>query len=186
LTDVDTVVFRNPATASEAMVLPRSPRAVLALEGAWNVTFQQGRGAPAGTTLPKLQPLNENADAGIRHFAGVATYAKDFAAPKGWKAGQPLWLNLGELREVAQVAVNGKDVGTAWHAPYRLDVSGAVKAGKNHIEVRVANLWINRLIGDAQKGAQKVAFTTMPTYRADAPLRASGLIGPVVLEAAAK
>lgn len=180
------VVFRKPATASEAFVLPRTPRAALALDGAWNVTFQQGRGAPASATLPKLQPLNENADAGIRHFAGVATYAKDFAAPKGWKAGQPLWLNLGDLREVAQVAVNGKDVGTAWHAPYRLDVSGAVKAGKNHIEVRVANLWINRLIGDAQKGAQKVAFTTMPTYRADAPLRASGLIGPVVLEAVGK
>ena len=121
-----------------------------------------------------------------RYLSEMKREALQAIAPKGWKAGQPLWLNLGDLREVAQVAVNGKDVGTAWHAPYRLDVSGAVKAGKNHIEVRVANLWINRLIGDAQKGAQKVAFTTMPTYRADAPLRASGLIGPVVLEAVGK
>ena len=70
-----------------------------------------GRGAPANAVLPKLQPLNENTDTGIAHFSGVATYAKDFAAPKGWKAGQPLWLNLGDLREVAQVSVNGKDVG---------------------------------------------------------------------------
>jgi hypothetical protein len=87
---------------------------------------------------------------------------------------------------VAQVTINGKLVGTSWHAPFRLDVSDAVKAGRNHIEVQVANLWVNRLIGDAQPGAQKVTFTTLPTYRAAAPLRPSGLIGPVVLEGAGK
>jgi len=180
------VVFRKPAVADGLAIKKLVPSALETLDGAWNVAFQPGRGAPAGTVLPKLQPLNENADAGISHFSGVATYARDFAAPKGWKPGQPLWLNLGDLREVAQVSVNGKDVGMVWHAPYRVDLSGAVKPGKNHIEVRVANLWINRLIGDKQPGAQKVTFTTMPTYRADAPLRASGLIGPVVIEGQSK
>jgi hypothetical protein len=77
--------------------------------------------------------------------------------------------------------VNGQLVGTAWHAPYRVDVSKAVHKGNNQLEIKVANLWVNRLIGDAQPGAKKVTFTTMPTYRADAPLRQSGLIGPVRL-----
>jgi hypothetical protein len=70
-------------------------------------------------------------------------------------------------------------MGTLWKAPYRLALSGSVRQRRNELEIRVANLWANRLIGDAQPGATKVAFTTVPTYRADAPLRPSGLIGPV-------
>jgi hypothetical protein len=83
------------------------------------------------------------------------------------------------VRELAEVWVNGKLAGTAWHAPYRVDVSGVVKTGANTLEIRVANLWVNRLIGDAQPGATKLTWTALPTYRADAPLRRSGLIGPV-------
>jgi hypothetical protein len=184
------VVFRKPATGDALAIKKLAPAPLSTLDGTWTVAFQSGRGAPASVVLPKLAPLNEHADSGIAHFSGVATYAKTFAAPKGWKAGQPLWLNLGRLREVAQVSVNGKDLGIVWHAPYRVDLGSAVKAGNNHVEIRVANLWINRLIGDAKlgadKAAQKVTFTALPTYRADAPLRESGLIGPVVLEGAAR
>jgi hypothetical protein len=68
-----------------------------------------------------------------------------------------------------------------WHAPYRLDISRLTKPGTNRLEIKVANLWVNRLIGDAQPGAVKIAFVAAPTYRADAPLRPSGLIGPVIL-----
>ncbi len=82
--------------------------------------------------------------------------------------------------------MNGKPVGEAWKPPYRLDITDAAKAGPNRLEIKVTNLWVNRLVGDAQPGAQKIAFTTLPTYRADAPLRPSGLLGPVrVLSAAA-
>jgi hypothetical protein len=68
-----------------------------------------------------------------------------------------------------------------WKAPYRIDISRAVRPGNNDLDIRVANLWVNRLIGDAQPGATKVAYTTVPTYRPDAPLRPSGLIGPVTI-----
>jgi hypothetical protein len=68
-----------------------------------------------------------------------------------------------------------------WHPPYKLDVTGAVKPGENTLEVKVTNLWVNRLIGDQQPGAKKYTFTVMPTYKADAPLRPSGLLGPVRL-----
>ena len=82
---------------------------------------------------------------------------------------------------MAEVLVNGKPAGFAWHAPYRVSIGGPLRKGKNRVEVRVANLWVNRLIGDAQPGALKIAWTAMPAYRADAPLRRSGLIGPVLL-----
>jgi alpha-L-rhamnosidase len=149
--------------------------------GAWKVAFQQGRGAPATTTLATLKPLNENADAGIKYFSGIATYTKGFAAPKGWKPGQRLMLDLGEVGELAEVSVNGKPAGAVWHAPYRLDIGALTKSGQNNIEIRVANLWINRLIGDVQPGAQRITWHAGPGYSKDASLRPSGLIGPVVL-----
>ena len=131
--------------------------------------------------MTTLAPLDENAEPGIRYFSGEATYTTRFAAPKGWKPGQPLWLDLGEAREVAEVSVNGKPAGSVWHAPYRLDIAALARKGTNSLTVKVANLWVNRLIGDAQPGATKVTWTALPTYRADAPLRRSGLIGPVTL-----
>jgi hypothetical protein len=97
------------------------------------------------------------------------------------KPGQPLLLDLGQVGDLAEVSVNGTKVGAVWHAPFRLDIGGAVRAGTNQLTVKVANRWINRLIGDAQPGATKTTFVTIPTYSADAPLRPSGLIGPVRL-----
>jgi hypothetical protein len=79
------------------------------------------------------------------------------------------------------VRINGTLAGTAWKAPWTVEIGAAAKGGSNIIEVRVANLWVNRLIGDKQPGATPVAFVTIPTYKPDAPLRPSGLIGPVTL-----
>ena len=174
-------MFRKAAAAPALIVPAAAPRMLAALDGPWTVRFQEGRGAPASVSLAALAPLNENADAGIRYFSGIATYTRDFSAPRGWKPGQPLWLDLGEAREVAEVVVNGQPAGFAWHAPYRVNIGAAARRGRNTLEVRVANLWVNRLVGDAQPGAQKITWTALPTYRADAPLRKSGLIGPVSL-----
>ncbi|WP_343613059.1 glycosyl hydrolase [Novosphingobium sp.] len=180
------VVFNKPGAAS-AQVAPKPAVALGALAGPWKVEFQPGRGAPASVTLPQLAGLEQNADAGVKYFSGVATYSKDFAAPKGWKAGQPLWLDLGDVHELAEVSVNGSSAGIVWHTPYRIDLGKLVKPGSNHLTVRVANLWINRLIGDAQpNAANKVTWTAIPTYRPDAPLRPSGLLGPVTLQGEGK
>jgi hypothetical protein len=151
-----------------------------------DVAFQPGRGAPAAAKLAALEGLEKNADPGIKYFSGMATYARDFTTPKGWKPGQPLWLDLGDVRELAEVSINGKPAGAAWHPPYRVEIGSAVKKGKNRLEVKVANLWVNRLIGDRQPGATKLTWTAMPTYKADAPLRPSGLLGPVKLMGTAK
>jgi len=175
------VVFRTPTSAPSLAVSPAKLREAAALDGPWQVAFQPGRGAPASAILSTLAPLEKSADPGIRHFSGIATYTRDFAAPKGWKPGKPLWLDLGEAYEVAEIRVNGQAAGSAWHAPYRVDISRQVRPGRNTLEVRVANLWVNRLIGDAQPDAAKVGWTAMPTYAPDAPLQPSGLIGPVRL-----
>ena len=91
-------------------------------------------------------------------------------------------VDLGDVRELAEVRLNGRPLGVLWTSPFRLDITDAVRPGVNRLEVKVTNLWVNRLIGDAQPGAAKTTFTTIPTYDADAPLRPSGLLGPVRIE----
>ena len=179
------VVFRDKDTAGGATVSRPVLQETMKLDDAWDVAFQPGRGAPASLQMPVLQPLDKHADAGVRHFSGVATYTRSFELPKGYTSAQPLRLDLGSVGDVAEVRVNGQLAGTVWHAPWQIDIGALARAGRNTLEVRVATLWVNRLIGDAQPGAQKITFTTLPTYLPDAPLRPSGLMGPVKLLAPA-
>lgn len=175
------VLFRKPAEATERKIPAAVWEPVATLDGRWTVKFQPGRGARAEVAMSSLSPLEQSADPRIRFFSGTATYASHFTLPKSKRTGLPLWIDLGRVGDVAELRVNGKAIGTAWLAPYRLDISRHVKIGRNAIEIKVANLWVNRLIGDKQPESERVTFTTAPTYRADAPLRPSGLIGPVRL-----
>lgn len=179
------VVFRQPTTKASESIPDVTPSLVAEIGGPWSVAFQPERGAPASIELPQLMSFAEHTDTGVKYFSGIATYTKTFTLPKNVKAGAPLWLDLGKVGEIAEVRVNGKAMGTAWKAPYRLDIGSAVKSGNNKLEIRVANLWVNRLIGDLQPNAQKVTSTIFPTYSAKSPLRPSGLIGPVQLLSAA-
>ncbi|MBS0399360.1 MAG: glycoside hydrolase, partial [Proteobacteria bacterium] len=175
------VVFGEP-TRKTAGEVPATRLARLSgIDGPWEVEFQPGRGAPPSARFTHLASLGENADPRIRYFSGTATYRTSFELKQLPAAGTSLLLDLGRIGDVAEVSVNGKPVGTTWWPPYRLDIGAAVSPGRNTLEVRVANLWVNRLIGDAQPGAAKVAFATGPTYHPDAPLRPSGLMGPVML-----
>jgi hypothetical protein len=155
---------------------------VASLDADWTLSFQPGRGAPTTPVAAHMGSWSDYADAGIRYFSGTGTYARTVKVPAAWKKDSRLVLDLGDVRELAEVLVNGKSQGILWHPPYRVDVGDALRVGDNHLEVRVTNLWVNRLIGDLQPGAQKVTFTVSPPYRADAPLRASGLLGPVTLQ----
>ena len=176
------VVFRTPAQADSATVRKPALSTVATLEGPWDVSLQPKQGAVTKLEFKTLTSLSEQSEPTVKYFCGVATYTKRFELPKRAHPGAPLVLGLGQVGDLAEVRVNGTLVGTAWHSPYRLDIGAAVKSGVNQLEIRVANLWVNRLIGDAQPGANKVTYTAMPAYRPDAPLRLSGLIGPVQLE----
>lgn len=178
------IVFRDKATVATYTKPAVTESAVASLDGAWNVNFQEGRGAPQQATFTKLASLTDNTDAGIKYFSGTATYDNTFELPS-IKKNASYMLDLGDVKNIAEVIVNGKNVGTVWKKPFRIDIADALKTGRNTVQVKVTNLWVNRLIGDAQPGAtNKITFTTIPFYRADSPLLPSGLIGPVRVLAA--
>ena len=85
------------------------------------------------------------------------------------------------MKNLAEVTVNGKSLGVVWHAPYRVDVTSALKPGANEVTIKVINAWVNRLIGDQQPDATKYTFADINPYKADSPLLPSGLLGPVVV-----
>ena len=177
------VVFRR-ASASAARSLPRpSSTTLLTVNGAWDVTFPPNLGAPAKLTLAKLEPWTANADAGVKYFSGTATYTKTIQAPAAWfKPGAQLWLDLGAAKDVAEVSVNGTAVGTVWHAPYRVDVTGALKPGPNRVEIKVTDEWSNRQIGDRVVAAEKRVLPPVPVFPGRGGVQAppeSGLLGPV-------
>ena len=175
------------------------------IPGAWQVQFQAGRDAPAELTFPTLIDWAQHNDPGVRYFSGTATYAKRFdAPPQLLAAGIRAFLDLGEVLVMAQVKLNGKDLGTLWKAPFRVEVTQSLKPGENLLEVKVVNLWINRMIGDEQlpedsdrnangtlkqwpdwlgKGLPgptgRFTFTSWRLWKKDSPLQPSGLLGPV-------
>ncbi len=177
------VVFREPVTAAFVTLPPHKETTLATLDGEWNVHFAPNLGAPEEVSFEHLVSWTENPDAGVKYFSGTATYQKTIEFPAAWiQAGRRLTLDLGDVRELAEVSVNGRSLGILWHPPYKIDVTGVVHLGANTLEVKVTNLWVNRLIGDRQPGATKYTYTVAPTYKEDAPLRPSGLIGPVTLK----
>ena len=133
------------------------------------------------STFDQLASCTDNTDAGIKYFSGTGTYTKTITAPADWfKKDEELWLNLGDVKNLAEVIVNGKSLGIVWKQPFRVNVTSALKQGENKLEISVTDLWVNRLIGDAQPGVtNKITYTTMPFYQADSNLQPSGLLGPV-------
>ncbi|MEZ5072973.1 MAG: hypothetical protein R2751_19015 [Bacteroidales bacterium] len=115
--------------------------------------------------------LDESGDPGIRYFSGTARYTRRIDAPESWFPGEArFWLDLGEVENLAEVFLNGTSLGIVWKKPFKVDVSDALKPGSNELEIRVTNLWVNRLIGDQQlEEANPMTYTTMPFYRADSP-----------------
>jgi len=90
---------------------------------------------------------------------------------------------MGARKALAEVRLNGKPLGALWCPPWRIEMTGAAQPGENRLEVTVANQWVNRLIGDAALPPEKrIAWTTWNPYKANSPLQASGLLGPVRIE----
>ena len=155
---------------------------IATLDGAWDLSFEKDKGAPDAIKLQQLSSWSDSTDPGIRYFSGHGTYTKHIHLPaSSLKAGDKLWIDLGTVDNLAEVTVNGKPLGIAWKSPYRIDATGALHPGDNTLEVRVVNLWVNRLIGDQQPNAKQYTFTVHNPYKATSPLLPSGLLGPVRL-----
>ena len=177
--------------------------------GPWEVRFAPGGGAPDRVTFDRLMSWSKRGEPGVRYYSGTATYLKMFRVPDALVArARRVYLDLGRVEVMAGVKLNGKDLGVLWKEPYCVEVTDALKAGENALEVRVVNLWINRMIGDEQlpedsernpNGTLKrwpewlldgkpsptgrYTFTSWRLWQKDSPLVPSGLLGPVKLRA---
>ncbi len=182
----------------------------LEIAGPWELRFPPRSSAPESVALESLISWTQHKDDGVKYFSGTATYVKEFDVPAELIGqGKVLWLDLGSVRVFAQVKLNDKDLGLLWKPPFRLDISALAKPGKNRLEVKVTNLWPNRLIGDEQlpedsprnpdgtlkawpdwllgskpSPAGRQTFTTWRLWHKDDALLESGLLGPVMLRPA--
>ena len=204
------VVFRKPAgvAGQHGMNFPES-KTVQEITGPWTVAFDPKLGGPPDpVTFDSLQDWTSRPEPGIKYYSGPATYRKSFDCPAAG-SGQRIFLDLGKVQNLASVKLNGRDLGVVWCAPWSVEITNAVKAKDNALEIEVINLWPNRLIGDEQlpadyerdaKGALKslpdwllkstprtsgrITFATYNTWKKDDPLLPSGLLGPVTIREA--
>jgi hypothetical protein len=181
-------------TQSEVLFEVKSP---------WTLSFDPKWGGPEKVIFDTLADWTSRPEEGIRFYSGIANYHNTISLPENVNAGKntDLFLVLGEVNNLARVRINGKDPGVVWTAPFRIKITDALTPGENQVDIEVANLWPNRLIGDEQKPddgikdgkwpewlqngkpgtSGRFTFTTFKHYRADSPLLKSGLIGPVKL-----
>ncbi len=183
------IVF--PAAGAPPVASLKSPRRNLEqqteisrLVGPWEVAFDPTLGGPAKIEFDRLQDWSLRSEAGIKYYSGIASYKKEFELPGDFSISDSnarLYIDLGVVHAMARVRLNGRDCGVAWTAPWRVDIAAAVKPGKNELEIEVADLWINRMIGDAISPSTAISQTTYRPYKATDPLVPSGLLGPVRL-----
>jgi hypothetical protein len=179
------VVFRA-AAAGHPATAPTNAAAFASLgevSGSWQVSFDPRWGGPGAVEFPALVSWPTRSESGIKHYSGTAVYRKSFDLPA---AASPrtkrLFLDLGQVRELAEVKVNGKSCGIVWAPPFRVDVTDVVKPTGNTLEIEVVNFWPNRVIGDsALPEAQRLTKTNILELTAKTPLVESGLLGPVTL-----
>jgi hypothetical protein len=156
------------------------------LTGAWTVQFDSGHGEPGSLVWDSLVDWTQHADPMVKYYSGTATYRKQFEVPTAF-AGRRLFLDLGEVHDLAAIRVNGRDVGIVWIAPWQIEITDAAGPAQNVLEIDVVNAWNNRLVGDAAlPPEQRSTFLTAPTVKANSPLLPAGLLGPVTLRAASE
>jgi hypothetical protein len=183
------VIFREtptPAALLSPEPLKAESRPAVTIAGPWTVRFPPGWGAPESVTWDGLISWTESDDPGIRHFSGTASYTAEFELDEPLsRDDRGALLDLGSLREVAEVSLNGRSLGTLWKEPYQADVSGLLRSGRNVLEVKVTNLWHNRLMGDLLDPGHESAARTNMTFKVQ-ELIPAGLFGPVTIRRAAR
>lgn len=155
-------------------------RIVEELTGSWKVAFDTQWGGPSAVEFNTLVDWSTHEDPSIKYYSGKAVYTKNFRLEK-LTAGK-LYLDLGVVKNIADVTLNGKKLGIVWTAPWRVDITSAVKKGDNLLQIEVINLWPNRLIGDAALPPEKRLTHTNIQFKTGDKLQPSGLLGPVVLQ----
>jgi hypothetical protein len=209
------VVFRKPVASAEKVASARNfptLKSTGELPGPWSVRFDPQWGGPEKPVpFAALENWTNRPESGIKYYSGTAVYEKSFDLPDAKLKKNKLYLDLGEVRDIAEVSLNGHDLGVVWTAPWRVDISGVVKTKNNRLQIKVTNCWANRQIGDEQLPADcefgkgsfgyggplkafpdwlvknqprtsgRFTFATWNYFNAKSPLESSGLLGPVKL-----
>ncbi|MEO6000779.1 MAG: glycosyl hydrolase [Chitinophagaceae bacterium] len=191
----------NPASSNERNFL--AIETIDTLNSPWTVSFDTTWGGPANVVFNQLEDWAFRPENGIKYYSGTAMYQQNFDLDKAGSRKQ-LYLDLGEVKNIARVKLNGKDMGVVWTAPWKVNITDVVKRRGNLLEIEVVNLWANRLIGDEQlpddgikngkwpewllqgkpRNSGRYTFTTYRHYKKDSPLLRSGLLGPVTIQQA--
>jgi hypothetical protein len=177
------VVVRREAHDEVNLPERPMPRVAQPLEGGWTLVFEKRPGAPTRVFgEEKLFDWSRHEDPAVRRFSGTATYKRVFVIDRPARDQRRVWLDLGEVADIADVAVNGVRCGTAWTPPLRVEITDALKDGENELRISVSNTWANRLIGDAVlPERERVTWTTSKLNMKGKPLLKAGLLGPVRL-----
>ncbi|MDR1153456.1 MAG: glycosyl hydrolase [Bacteroidales bacterium] len=199
------IVFRKKGSPSSGGKNFPGKKKVATLEAPWQVSFDPAWGGPEKITFDRLTDWSQHPDQGIKYYSGTAVYRQQFDKPD--TKAKRLILDLGNVKNMARVSLNGKELGVVWTAPWQVDITEAVKKKGNELKIEVVNLWANRLIGDEQlpcdgiedgrwpewllngmpRTGGRYTFTTWRHYTKDSPLLESGLLGPVtILESAGR
>jgi hypothetical protein len=167
---------------ASATVVP----APIGLAGPWTVVFPPHLEAPPRIQLDHLVSWAALETPGVKFFSGTATYLKDFDLPAtGFGPGLRRFLDLGAVKNLARVELNGCDLGVLWKEPFRVEITGIARPGANHLAIKVTNLWPNRMIGDlSAPPEERVTWASVAPFTATSPLLPSGLLGPVLIRTA--
>ncbi|ASU36363.1 acetyl xylan esterase [Mucilaginibacter xinganensis] len=180
------IVFRKPVAAIAQGAATRNfPKLepLAEFDGSWTASFDPKWGGPAKTVFPELISWTKRREEGIKYYSGTATYTKTFDLYK-YKKGERIFLDLGNVKDVAEIRLNGKKLGVLWCAPWRVEITDAIKQRYNVLQVNVINLWANRVVHDLSLPKEKRLTQTHDVFRFDmlnvnTPLLESGLLGPV-------
>jgi hypothetical protein len=164
-----------------------APKTIQTIDGSWTVQFNPQLGGPkAPITFSLLTDWSMNADSSIKYYSGTAIYSKKIFYRPAKKHGK-IWLNIGTVRNLADVYINNNFCGTIWTAPFHIDITRALREGENTIRIEVVNTWNNRLVGDSRlEPGKRITSTSYPFRMEGKPLLPAGLLGPVVIEVSDK
>ena len=175
------VVFKELDEQKSMEIVDTKPIEVFQLNQAWNVSFAENIKEPVALLFDPLVSWTNRPEEGVKFFSGTAIYKNEFFLDEA-VPGKKVWLDLGAVKDIATVIINGYELGTLWKLPYQIDISKAIKSGKNTVELKVTNQWDNRLIGDKTLAKDRKVLSFIPTFGVSQKLKDSGLLGPIVLK----
>jgi hypothetical protein len=176
------VVFREPAAKHPPTREKNSYefKTLSEINPPWTVVFDKKYVPEEKIIFDKLISWTQHQDADVKYYSGAATYIKEFEIKNADTTGKKYYLDLGYLRELASVRINGKECGIVWAPPFKVEITSALKTGLNRLEVTIVNFWPNRIIGDLNMPPEKrFTKTNIRKFTKDTPLMESGLFGPV-------